>query len=95
MDLVTSAILASTYSIGIAFAAPVLFCWQGAIYLAAGILSSFFTDTLMCEISLIGGFLITSSGLGIRKMKELKTLNMLPALLIPPIFFILKDFFNK
>lgn len=93
LDLVTSAILASTYGIGIAFAAPILFCWQGAIYLAAGILSSFLTDTLMCEISLIGGFLIASSGLGILKIKDLKTLNMLPALLIPPIFFILKGFF--
>mgnify|MGYP003379838427 FL=1 len=35
LDFVTSAVLASTYGIGMAFAAPVLFVWQGAIYLIA------------------------------------------------------------
>ena len=38
LDFVTSAVLASTYGIGIALAAVVLFCWQGAIYLGAGAL---------------------------------------------------------
>lgn len=91
LDLVTSAVLASTYGIGIALAAPVLFCWQGAIYLCAGFLSEFLTSSLMCEISIIGGFLIASSGIGILKIKDLKTLNMLPALLVPPVFFLLKN----
>lgn len=91
LDLVTSAVLASTYGIGIALAAPVLFCWQGAIYLFAGFLSEFLTQDLMCEISIIGGFLIASSGIAILKIKDLKTLNMLPALLVPPIFFALKS----
>lgn len=90
LDLVTSAVLASTYGIGIALAAPVLFCWQGAIYLFAGFLSEFLTDALMCEISVIGGFLIASSGIAILKIKDLKTLNMLPALVVPPLFFALK-----
>ncbi len=90
LDLVTSAVLASTYGIGIALAAPVLFCWQGAIYLFAGFLSEFLTDALMCEISVIGGFLIASSGIAILKIKDLKTLNMLPALIVPPLFFALK-----
>ena len=45
LDFVTSTVLASTYGIGMAFAAPVLFCWQGAIYLVAKNLSgSFFSD---------------------------------------------------
>lgn len=90
LDLVTSAVLASTYGIGIALAAPVLFCWQGAIYLFAGFLSEFLTDALMCEISVIGGFLIASSGIAILKIKDLKTLNMLPALVVPPLFFAMK-----
>ena len=35
LDFVTSMVLASTYGIGIALAAPVLFCWQGSIYILA------------------------------------------------------------
>lgn len=89
LDLVTSAVLASTYGIGIAIAAPVLFLWQGAIYLFAGFLSGFLSDALLCEISVIGGILIASSGISILKIREIKTLNLLPALFVPPLWFAL------
>ena len=85
LDFVTSMVLASTYGIGIAAAAGVLFCWQGAIYLAAGFLSSFLTPDLLSEISVVGGILILSSGLSILKIKNFKTMNMLPSLLGPPL----------
>ena len=90
LDFVTSMVLASTYGIGIAIAAPILFCWQGFIYLSAGALSGFLTEDLMTEISVIGGFLIASSGITILKMKDCKTLNMLPSLFVPMIWFGLK-----
>lgn len=93
LDLVTSAILASTYGIGMALAAIVLFLWQGGIYLGASALGGFISSDLMCEISIIGGALIFSSGLSILKIKEFKTLNLLPALLVPIVFFLIKGFF--
>lgn len=89
LDLVTSAVLASTYGIGMALAAPVLFCWQGAIYLLACLLGDFMSAELMTEISIVGGFLIASSGISILKIKDIKTLNMLPALLVPVIWIII------
>lgn len=88
LDFVTSMVLASTYGIGIAIAAIVLFVWQGSIYLGAGMLSEFLTPELLTEISIVGGFLIASSGLSILEIKDCKTLNMLPALLVPVIWFI-------
>ncbi len=94
LDLVTSAVLASTYGIGMALAAPVLFCWQGAIYLLATLLGNVISDSLMVEVSIVGGMLIASSGLSILKIKDLKALNMLPSLLIPVIFFLIKSLFN-
>lgn len=91
LDLVTSMVLASTYGIGIALAAPVLFVWQGAIYVTAAYLSSsFFSDSLLAELSVVGGILIASSGIGILKIKDCKTMNMLPSLLVPVVFFIIK-----
>lgn len=91
LDFVTSMVLASTYGIGMALAAPVLFVWQGIIYLAASYLSvSFFSDDLLTELSIVGGILIAASGIGILKIKDCKTMNMLPALLIPILFFIFK-----
>ena len=44
---------------------------------------------LMCEISVVGGFLIASSGISILEIKNLKPLNMLPALLVPPLWFVI------
>ena len=89
LDFVTSMVLASTYGIGIAFAAVVLFCWQGSIYLCTGFLADFLTTDLLTEISIVGGFLIASSGLSILNIKDCKTLNMLPALVIPPVWFLI------
>lgn len=92
LDLVTSMVLASTYGIGMALAAPVLFLSQGSIYLLTTMAGNVISDELMCEVSIVGGVLIASSGLAILQIKDCKTLNMLPALLVPPIFFIIKSF---
>ena len=83
-------VLASTYGIGMAAAAGVLFLWQGAIYLFAGTIAPYLTDALMTEVTLIGGFLIAASGLSILGIKDCKSMNMLPALLVPPLFFVAK-----
>ena len=94
LDFVTSMVLASTYGIGIALAAVVLFIWQGSIYLGAGLLSGFLTTELLAEISIVGGVLIASSGLSILGIKDCKSLNMLPSLLVPVIWFLVKGFFG-
>ena len=92
LDFVTSMVLASTYGIGMALAAVVLFLWQGSIYLSAGLLSGFISPELMSEVSIVGGVLIFSSGLSILGIKDCKALNMLPSLLVPVLWFILKNF---
>ena len=84
LDLVTAMVLASTYGVGMAFAAAILFCWQGGIYGLTLLIGNFITDTMMCELGIVGGFLIAMSGLGILEIKDCKTLNFLPALFIPP-----------
>lgn len=83
LDLVTSMVLASTYGIGMVLTAGVLFCWQGSIYVLALLLGPFMSAEMMTELSIVGGFLIFSSGLSILNIKDIKTMNMLPALLVP------------
>lgn len=86
LDLVTSMVLASTYGFGIIISAAVLFLWQGGIYLLALLLGDFMSPEMMTELSVVGGFLIASSGISILGIKDFKTMNMLPALLIPVAF---------
>ena len=90
LDLVTSAVLAATYGIGMALAAPVLFCWQGSIYCIALYCGNIISPALLCEMSIVGGVLICASGLAILDIKDCKTLNFLPSLLVPVAFFLLR-----
>ena len=92
LDLVTSAVLASTYGVGMAFAAPVLFLWQGAIYCLTLLVGDFITTSMMTELSVVGGCLIMMSGFGILGLKDFKTLNFLPALLIPVLLCLLAPY---
>ena len=90
LDLVTSMVFATTYGIGIIFAAPVLFCWQGIFYLAGKFAASspLLQGTMVNEMAIVGGLLIISSGLSLLKLKDCKTLNYIPALLVPVLWFL-------
>lgn len=90
LDLVTSAVLAAIYGWGMLLAAPILFCWQGMFYGIACIFSSGMPEPMRVELSIVGGVLILSSGLAILDIKDCKTLNLLPSLLIPVIYYIIK-----
>lgn len=90
LDFITSIIFASTYGIGIIVVALVLFSWQGGIYfLTKYICLDFFNENLITELCVVGGFLILATGLSILKIKSFKTLDLLPAIFIPVLFFII------
>lgn len=82
LDLVTSAVLATTFGIGVIWAAPVLFCWQGMFYLIATLSATLITDEIRTELCIVGGLLITASGLSLLKLKAIPVINLLPAFLV-------------
>ena len=93
LDFVSSTIFASTYGIGMLLAAPVLFLWQGMFWLVARLSSTAVSESLMAELLIVGGLLITGSGLSLLQLKDCKTLNLLPALLVPVAWFLLRALF--
>ena len=88
LDFVSSLVFASTYGIGMILAAPVLFCWQGAFYLVGWLSQQAVSDGLMAELLILGGLMITASGLNLLRLKDCKTLNLLPSLLVPILFYL-------
>lgn len=88
LDGITSLFLASTFGIGIIISAIVLFIWQGSIYLLAQFISPFITPEILGQVSIIGGILIFSTGINILEIKKINTLNLLPALVIPILYYI-------
>ena len=93
LDFVTSIVLAASYGIGVIWAAVILFVWQGSIYLLTMNFGNILSDSLIREISIVGGVLIVCTGFSILKIKDCKTVNMLPALLVPAIFFLIRSLF--
>lgn len=93
LDFVSSMVFASTYGIGMILAAPVLFLWQGMFWLVAHVSSTAVSDALMAELLIVGGLLITGSGLALLNLKDCKTLNLLPALLVPVLWFLVRSLF--
>lgn len=91
LDLVSSTVFASTYGIGMILAAPVLFLWQGMFYLVATVSSTAISNALMAELLIIGGLMIAGSGLSLLNIKDCKTLNLLPSLLVPVAWFLIKS----
>ena len=89
LDLVTATVFGSTYGIGMLLAAPVLFLWQGLFYCVALLSSAAVSDALMAELLIVGGLLITASGLSLLRIRDCHVLNMLPSLLVPPLWFLL------
>lgn len=93
LDLVTSAVLSASYGWIMLLAAPVLFCWQGMFYAIAYFFGDGMPEPMRVELSIVGGVLIVSSGLGILGIKDCKTVNLLPSLLVPVVFYLIKGMF--
>ncbi len=89
LDFITAIVLSASYGYGIMLSALILFLWQSSIYLGTIYISHFLQGALLVELSIVGGILITASGLGILEIKDCKTLNLLPALLIPICYFLI------
>jgi len=94
LDLVTSAVLAASYGWVMLLAAPVLFCWQGMFYAIGYFCGDGMPEPMQVELSIVGGVLILSSGLSILGIKDCKTINLLPSLLVPVVFYLLKMLFH-
>ena len=94
LDLVTSAVLAASYGWIMLLAAPILFCWQGVFYAIGFFCGNGMPEPMQVELSIVGGVLILSSGLSILGIKDCKTINLLPSLLVPVVFYLLKMLFE-
>ncbi|WP_058486090.1 DUF554 domain-containing protein [Defluviitalea phaphyphila] len=88
LDGVTSIILSSTLGIGVALSGISVLIYQGSITLLAKWIEPYMTVDMIREISIVGGILIFSIGLNMLEIKKIKVGNLLPAILIPLIYYL-------
>ncbi len=82
MDGVSSIALASGLGIGVMFSTIPLLVYQGGLTLFSSFIGEHFTDVIVKDLSATGGILLIGLGINILEIKQLKILNMVPALVI-------------
>lgn len=89
LSFVCAIIFGASFGIGMLLETPIIFVWFSFIFLVTKYLSaSYFSQALVVEMSVVGGFMVMAAGLSLLKIREFKTVDMLPALLIPMIYFL-------
>lgn len=83
LDLVASAIFASTMGFGVMLSSVFVFVYQGAIALCAGWLAPFLTAVVINEMTAVGSVLIIGLALNVIGLTRFKTMNALPAVFLP------------
>jgi uncharacterized membrane protein YqgA involved in biofilm formation len=80
LDGFASLALAASLGIGVLFSVIPLFIYQGGLTLLAGSLQAVIPDVVVNEVSAAGGLILIGLGITILEIRQLKVLNMLPAL---------------
>ncbi len=94
LDGVSAVIFAATLGIGVAFSAVPVFIYQGGITLLAGLVQPWLTETVISQMSLVGGILIFAIGLNLLEIKKINVGNLLPSVFIPVLYYLISTAFH-
>lgn len=93
IDGVVSIFFASTLGIGVFFSVLPVGVYQGIITLSSSVIEPYLSDRLISNISFVGSVLIFGIGINMIFGKKIKCGNLLPAVLIPVGYEILRYIF--
>jgi uncharacterized membrane protein YqgA involved in biofilm formation len=82
MDGVSSVALASSFGICIAFSSIPVLIYQGGLTLFTSFFIHFMSDSMVSDITSVGGILLLGLGITILKIREIPITNMLPSIII-------------
>jgi hypothetical protein len=82
LDGFTSIALASVYGLGVLFSIVPLFILQAGLTLLAVPLQGLLSAMIINQLTAVGGTLILGIGLSLLELKRVKTVNMLPGLIV-------------
>ena len=94
LDGLSSIIFASTFGIGVLFSSISVFVYQGILTLTSTLMKPFLIPPVIDQMSGVGGLLIMAIGFNLLEIQKIKVGNMLPAIFIPLIYYMLKQLVN-
>ncbi|MBU2646493.1 DUF554 domain-containing protein [bacterium] len=89
LDGITAIIFASSMGVGVLLSFIPVFLYQGALTLAAGLIKPFLVPAVVSQMTATGGLLITAIGINLMGIVRIRVGNMLPAIFIPLVYYLL------
>lgn len=93
LDGISAVVFSATLGIGVMFSSVPVALYQGSITLLAIMIRPWLTDMVISQTSLVGSVLIMAIGINLLKLTTIKIANMLPAVFLPLIYYIITSFF--
>ncbi|MFW6298428.1 MAG: DUF554 domain-containing protein, partial [Bacillota bacterium] len=93
LDFITALMLTTVFGIGVMFSAISVFIYQGSITLLAMASANFLTDPMIITMTMVGNIILVAMGINFMEIKKIKVANMLPALVLPILYFVIIGLF--
>lgn len=90
LDGVSAIVFAGTLGAGVMLSAVPVLLYQGGIALLGQVVAPLLSETVVLEMSAVGGLLIVGIGVNMLLDKDIKVGNLLPAILMPVLYFALR-----
>lgn len=88
-------IFAQALGVGVLFSVVPLLLYQGGITLLAAFMGEFLPAYVVNDLAATGGILLLGLGLSILEIKNIRVMNMLPAIVVAVVFsFLYHHFVN-
>ncbi|MBW1866395.1 MAG: DUF554 domain-containing protein [Deltaproteobacteria bacterium] len=91
IDGISSIIFSASLGIGVILSALSVFIYQGTLTLSASFMKSLLVPEVVVQMSAVGGLLIMAIGFNLLEIKKIKVGNMLPAIFVPLIYYMLRQ----
>ena len=94
LDCVMAVTFAATMGVGVLFSGATVLVYQGALTLLAVFVEPYLSYEVVVEMSAVGGVMLIGTGMNILGLTKdrIKVGNMLPAMILPVIWFAVSNF---
>ena len=93
LDGFMAIVFASSMGAGAIFSFVTILVYQGALTVLSTFIAPFVSDMLLNELSACGGAMIIMIGINLLKLKEIKTANFLPGLILVVVYNLIAGLF--
>ena len=97
LDFVSSMMFGASMGIGVTFSIVFILLFQGGLTLLAGIIAPFLGNSVIVEMSAVGGTILIGMGINMLNIsdKKITVANMFPAIFLPVIYVPLCNIITK